>query len=728
MKDSHKKIKSLFYIVCIISMIITILGKVSAEEMDSDLQEIVDGYVRQFSAESGVTIPSDVLDTIYSNCPYVQIYSVNRYNYKFIDFYCNKNLGILYCRYDGTFYNIPMYISDDDRNYVAASSSNVNVTGNKCYRIFFGSSSYSIYEINITNSSVRYDRWGYSSTYLYGFSSNYSTISGSTSLDNSSSEVHKSIILSYGNIFSQDYLSFSVAEDTWEPVTVDPNFSIYKTYGTGGIPDPVLNIQYLDDIFSEGYTYTSETTYTLTFDVDGSSISVPISSNTYPDDFLENGMFRTSYDLIYRMLSNKILDFGSVENVTLTGVSLSGTAYPTADHLGTPETVTKSTLCNLVLKGSSGIDAESENIPAVSDKTIVFDQVANSGDFFNHTGVWHNDVNMPDWAELYEVCIYDDYELLLSDVVTAGYNADWTIEQSALDRYKFKGFVDPTFININNAQVDYYNNLDLIKDNIARSVMFENIVKYADIVKIYYVVGDGNGDPSLAGDYIFYTYNYYNKLTIKGIGNVQSAVESGTYYTKSLYWYLKQRLDNMSGYLVPYINESKNNQIIQNGYLQSINTNVLTIKDSIEGGVNRIVNAISGISGGSSYSLPSLSTELQRLFIPSLTWQSIDFDEYMNSLGVLSLPFTFTNDVLTTADNSYSPTLDLHINDFALDVTGSNDVLTVFEDQDYSFNPRSIFANNAWTMLTYLNAFALILGEAWITYCHIFRREKSNDC
>lgn len=732
--DGYKKIKSLFYIVAIISMIIAIFGKVSAQELPEELQEQI---IDILDNDLNIAVNQSYLDSCFS-CPYCAVYNINNgsHNIYFFDFYFTKNIGYLYQRYGGRYYYATsMYFeyTGSNRGYISCSPAYDGTVGTG-YRIIVDNTSYYFGSVTATSSNV-VQSTDYNIT---GLPSTYSDMYGYNIYSNSTSSYTYNVLISYGNCYLQNGGNFAVHEDTWEPVTVDDNFIIYKSYGVGGISDPLLNIQYADDIFSQGYTYTSSTIYNLTFDVDGTETTVSISSSAYPDDFFENGSFRTSFDLIYRMLSNKIVNFSSADTVTLTAVSMSAIAYPTSNMQGTPETITKSTLCNLVLKGSQGsTDIESEVIAPITDITTTFDQVYNSTDFINQTGSNYYGITLPSWADIFTICIH---ERTATQGWTPPFECDWVVPDYVFSESEFLGMwtttntFDSNSISIGGESrvTDSNGNSTLIlnKRYVVDVLNYLKLVDSVDIVRVIYV--DPNLYPNnnwVHSDFIFYNSSYFQKLTIKGIGNVQSAVESGTYYTKSLYWYLKQRLDNMSDNIAEYEEKALSNQVVGNGYLQSINTNIISIKDSIDTGVNSIVSAISGISGGSSsYSLPSLSAELQRLFIPSLTWQSIDFDEYMDSLGVLSLPFSFTNDVLDIADNSYSSTLDLHINDFSLDVTGNNDILTIFEDQDYTFNPRSIFANDVWTMLTYLNAFALILGEAWITYCHIFRRGMQNDC
>lgn len=780
--DGFKKIKSLFYIVAIISMIIAIFGKVHAESMpDNEYNYIID---KIDGADNFSSVSTYMANYVKPYFPFfVEYVSSNYIFYKFVPT-VNSCIGTNANSFstDGqnwysSMLNFDTYSfkGNTDRRLFYSLKGNISVNSLPAEPTHSGKRILAVYLcFDILNNSLSMGCYCEDNGYVVG--NNNQTVNV-RSYENTNNILESNVYVGYVSNSSSNYwfswVNSSVGSTVFKPfrssgswveyytfdtmitnytgycmfassiplsgclkfyrnlddyiVSVDDNFIIYKSYGVGGISDPLLNIQYVDNIFSAGYTYTSSTTYSLTFDVDGTETTVSISSSAYPDDFFENGSFRTSFDLIYRMLSNKIMNFSSADTVTLTAVSMSATAYPTSNQQGTPETVSKSTLCNLVLKGSEGgEDIESDTIPAVSDVTIVYDQVSNSGDFYNHSGTWHNDVTIPDWAECYTIVIHGNY---FPSGFNLGFSYDWLVDHQTFSKFQFKGYVDPTYINIQNAQVDYYDDLEFHKTDIIECIKFLGLLNSCDVVRI--IVGDTDitgTQWTTVQDNIFFMSSYYQKLSIKGLGNIQSAVESGTYYTKALYWYTKDRLDNMSGYLSDYTKKSLSNQTVQNGYLQSINTNIISIKDSIDSGVNSIVSAIGGISsGGSSYSLPSLSTELQRLFIPSLTWESIDFDEYMDSLGVLKIPFEMTNDVLDVTKASYSPTLDLHINDFEIDVTGNNDKLTVFEDQDYSFNPRSIFNNQAWTMLTYLNAFAVILAEAWFTYCHIFRREKADD-
>ena len=73
------------------------------------------------------------------------------------------------------------------------------------------------------------------------------------------------------------------------------------------------------------------------------------------------------------------------------------------------------------------------------------------------------------------------------------------------------------------------------------------------------------------------------------------------------------------------------------------------------------------------------------------------------------------------------------VNDFSVPLGkdfSDNDIeFTVFEDQeDFTFVPTSIFPSALWSVFQYLAAFGLVIGEAWFTYVHIFRKEeKSGD-
>lgn len=723
--DLQKILRCIFLALAIVSMLIAIATKVSAEEYINNFDNIFD-VVAQSSNVSNSDfdyISNYLLDKNIKHYAYITR-SENTSALFFtslddiiIDGYISGSTFYTYIRY-------PYYISQLSNNTAIY------------YVLFIApNSNYGFFEYKI-NGIYSPGNFTYNNTVYYGFTAEGNKILG---------ENLNSINLPYGINYYVSDLNFdfiyrdSTAYNTYnyqnlaevvppeDPVVVNSKFKIYSTFGSAGISDPILHIEYNDTLFDAGYTYTSFTQYDLTFEVDGETVVYSADSDQFPDDFFTaeyNSGFRVPYEYIYEMLSDQLFNFSEASSVKLVQVDMTATAYPDLAQLGTPQTKTASTLCSLNLKGYDLAPEYDDDSPAeISDKTLVYDQVVDSNDYINHSGQF-NSANIPSWANMVTIIVYNDP---VGQNFNAPFSCDLYINDDILKSFSFSGYTDPNYIiTSSTGTVIDYDHLVLNKAYLSEFIIVSKLLDSADCVHFISGDYDGNGTWTTYDSYLFINQSYYQKLTIKGIGNLQSAVEAGSYYIKGLYTYVYNKLNSMADNSITYYTNSFTALQEQKSILGSINSGLLSVKDTISSGTDRIVNAIGSISsGGSSYNLPSLSNEIQRLFIPSLSWESIDFDEYIDSLGVLGLPFTSTNDVLMATRSNYSPDFEIHINDFKPTILG--ETFTVFEDQDFSFNPRRIFSLEIWTTLQYLNAFVLILGEAWFTYCHIFRREK-DDC
>lgn len=760
--DFYKKVKTCFLIVAIICMLLSILDRVSAEEMASNLQDWCTDYMDTYMHN----YPDEDLQLAFSECPYFSAYSFytrnGQYKIYVLDFYNVPYIGMTWSNdqwyndsfssyyggqirawntkyFDSNFsYNWFMNVLTDHPDYFT------NNTALKCYRFtssnttnFYGSCVLSCSEVrkyyNEYNGGVA--EW---SLFTPNISGTVTKLHGDTNNWTSNGNPNFEYYGSYGDVYlAVDGNEARHYDDSITPPTTDPNFIIYKSFGSGGLNDPILHVGYDGQFFDMGYTYTQTTQYVLTFDVDGVTVPITVDSSTVPDDFI-NGGIRLPFEYVKRLINATYINYLECTDLSLIAVTVTATASPVQTGQGSEQiqTVTKSTLCNLVLKGNAGESGYSDdNYTPLTDKTIYYDQVVNGSDFYNHSGSVHNDTNFPLWAEVYTIVIHGNNYDPTDPSMVIPISYDWAVDHQTFSKFQFLGYVDPDFhLSVSNAQVNYYNDLEFHKTDIVEVIKFLGLMNSCDIVRI--IVGDfdiGHTTWTTLQDNVFYMQNYYTKLSIKGIGNLQSSVEAGSYYTKGTYELLRDKLVPAVSNAVLFYETAGTFFNQSNGLLGSINTGVIDLNSAINGGFDRVVNALNGFSGGSSYDLPSLSDELQNLFIPTLTWQSIDFDGYMDSLGVLALPFEFTNDILTISKTSYSSNLEMHINDFSIavgsDGQGNDYMFDIFEDQDYTFNPRSIFKDvDMWTMLQYLNAFALILGESWFTYCHIFRRGVQNDC
>lgn len=231
---------------------------------------------------------------------------------------------------------------------------------------------------------------------------------------------------------------------------------------------------------------------------------------------------------------------------------------------------------------------------------------------------------------------------------------------------------------------------------------------------------------SSQGSVILFSDRYFNHQQAITSLDLLSAVQNLSFNSSLFFNFMNDKLSAFEGSVINGFNSLIG---LDNVIIQRLDYGLFEIKDNIDSNSGRIVSAIENIdfpsTGGSSYSLPALSEQLQLLFIPSLQWEQINYNDYLDSLGVLALPFEFTFDVQSVVKSNYSSNMALEINE--LNVPLGSDNLVLFSDMEqFNFDPKSIFPNQLWQIFQYLAAFALVAGEAWFTYCHIFRKEDKS--
>ena len=732
----NKNLRVIWLILSIICMLIFVINKVSAESMDSNLQ----AEVLSFMDENIRDYPENVVSEAMTHCPYVRCYKAiaNGYEIYVAEFFSIQEVGATYMNAYGNFFygksNPSVSTEYFDGNYSYFWRACI------CYKGGTTLPTNEIYYYRITSGLDNKLYYGACKAYTNRLHMVHYTTSAYNGVDeyllcipendgwtfygdsnSRSNYISQTEYISYGNIYKQNNASgytWSLVDDTFSPVTYNPDFNIYLTYGLGGIDDPILNIEYNNPLVDLGYLYTSRTQYDLSLIIDDTSYNISVNSNDYPDYFYDNG-YRLPYSFIYSLITDQLFEFSGTESVVLDMVSMNYTCYPDQQHLGVPQTASASTTCYVLLNGRvlDSVDYDSTDYDNVMNTQTVFSQVSASSDFVNSTGFYNSNVNIPVWADVFTIIIYYDHGYIIPS--SPPYNCNWWV--SAEDFFNLisgsgGGTIDNSVIPGSDYDIDIDYSFDLWLNK--SGTILDQLLKYNDVVRL--VFGEYESDNNqivftTIDDFMFFTYNYYLKLNIKAIGNVQYAIESLSEVTLGFFNMTYQYLDH-----IDYTLENRLSSFDK--LLGSLNTYNLSINNTLNDIKDKLDNL--NISGGLSSA--QLSSTLISLFMPTLSWESIDFDDYMESMGVLALPFELTNDVLTVTDGAYSSTLDLHINNY--DVPIGEDTFHIFDSQDYSFNPRSLFTNQAWTLLQYLNLFAVIVGESWFTYCHIFRREKVNDC
>lgn len=782
----YKTLKIIFLSLAILTMLVSLFGRGKAEDFQtSDLRSF---YISQLDP-NGIT--SYDFDSFFDfdNYPYTFMLKSDDNNvaifmFKYND-YCLKSMSNGTLGQSNTWQTYMFGGSNDNDQLAFKGTMGTGVIG----RMITHQNNYNgslIYACNYnTSSSVTFNgsyNWttGTSSSFGDGFSYYQSLFNQYVIRVLGSGDICSIYIPENTNIHYTKYSTYISGSSYVGQITYDmPNvysislvppydsaFEIYKTYGVGGINDPILHVGYTEPLSSQGFPYNSYTSYTLTFDVDGTSVLVTVSSDGVYADYFVDTSTNLPMEFIYRMLQNQMLNFSDANSVRLTNVSMSATFYPTTDFtVGTPETYTKSTLCDLVLKGGIDNEYDSDNINEITSIQTDFKSILTNNAYTNTNIVSVDDLvanegieypleMLPSWASN-AVLLMTQADNFDATIYPSTWNdlvnySRYVITKNYRDSYHL--YYQPSSVTPNytgNVGEDIIDNMQFYSSADLYSIVYDYIDRWVDSYLLVVYMGNGRFDY-----YMIYTDRYFNKLTINGISNVQQATQSVGYYTKGIYDYLYSRLNNMSDNMASFFGGSLSNQTVSNGILSSINTNVINIQDYVNGisgkmtlhnsdmnqKLTSILSAINNLSfdvGDVEIGLTSadiardMTTSLNTLFMP--TYDSIEdnFDDYKDSLGILALPFDYANGLYGSIKNSYSNTMELDIPSASYrDNNGDEHV--VMNGFHWTFDPKSLFNEDEnilsiFYSLQYFNAFLAILLASWLTYCHIFRRDETRD-
>lgn len=475
-----------------------------------------------------------------------------------------------------------------------------------------------IFKVNYSFSSGSSSRFstGYTITNLFG---SYSA--GSYDALISTTDYTLTSFIGNGTFYTRGNFSLT-ATDLYSSI-YDDNFEIYKTFGNGGINDPILHIGY-SQLSSSGYPYNSYTSYTLTFEVDGSRIPVTVTSNGSYSEYFVDTSLNAPMEFIYRLLNNGMFNFATSNSVKLVSVSMSATFYPTTDFtVGTPETYTKSTLCNLILKGSSGSVIDYTPPETVHPNFI---QVTQQTYFDNRSGFISSGTtyDVPQWADEVKIAYVEDFfssnfatvENYLNenyDYVVFGNTLSSLVFQETLTAEQEQNFYDlstlaydllstaASYFNItlSNSSGSYQSvSWDSITPTMQRTIYsafakqinLDYILQSSDVISLDCIALIGadasNQISQLSYDSRskYFTTRYFTRLNTFALGNVQYAIEANSAIAQNTYDLLYAYLDHMDRELLDSLG-------LNNSYLQSVNTLLNSMLDAL----GRILDALADL-------------------------------------------------------------------------------------------------------------------------------------
>lgn len=686
----NKLLKSVLLVLLILFTLIKMFKVASAEEMPSFAKDpLISWLDSSFPSWSNY---ESYFNDAFSNCPYYVTFNCGSYH--FIDFFVSP--GIAFNNYLGYSSNGYFYLSgarfrSGSDSYVITPDSSIRLNnGLAGYRFCFNSSSslFAIISFSVNGSrDVFHD--------IYFYYSNSSVIYGSTSGTNTQNSINFNNNICYG----PTYVNIGMRSFQF----IDTNISVYEENNG-------LKIQKLPSY--NGYTLLIDVKDLLQVNLGLTSYDNASLKLIFEYDNSEHDYIIPSYYFDY------IVDEGSEESATDSNISFARYRIPSSFFNFPADTRISLTKVDFSIDHSSIGGSQIESFKIATDFLIQsIDQFAPDPESINkdsETGVdkltpaqvdniryqvKFNDDGELDFDEFYDVNFPDDFtlyyvymsNLTLQDLISAGVSFDGLYE-----------FVQSTVTSIAGAQSIIENQL---KNN--------NYASYFDVVVFEYIK-ESSG--SLIRTYWYYTTASGRIRTTNTIlADCFVGINQIAYNSSVLYDYLYTRLNDFEDQTIKLQYEGN----VISGNIRDL---LFGVSFSLDNIYNAITNLKFPTSSGSSYSLPDLSQELQRILVPSMQWDEINYNDYLDSLGVLSLPFEFTFDVQQSMLTNYSSSLDLEINE--LRVPLGEDELVLFSNQDpFSFSPTSIFPSNLWQIFQYLALFSLVIAEAWFTYCHIFRKE-----
>lgn len=717
--DFNKILRSILLILGIVLMLLKISARASAADMPDYVKDYLDDYLIDNNFPS--TFQSYYNSAVSDGCAYFLAYQLgNGWHYLFMcsHEYTFEPRSTSYAWYPGTTQFNGTFNGSFDSQYLGSTVNPDTVSNYSGFAYSFlwqnNGSPIKAYKYTITPKTGSTTFNGKTVYSIYGSQSSLYSISISVTYNQSYSNV-----ACYGNMWI-DTSGLLKAQETTVPDPVDSRFSAWTSLDQSG--KKLLNITWDSQAYPNTGNFVYESsTIALQVAVNGQSSTISFSSTDYPDLFISGNSSYIPYKFIQKLAN--IATVQSSDTFYLEKITLTQQAYPSAAGSSAIQSFTASTVYSLNL----GEDVvEIPNIQQVQNVSVNYTQIVSGTDFAVSSGT---SVTPPDWANILSIAICDYTSAggsttindpSLYDYIFMKDNGAMTLYSSTSSDFNLNIFVNGLTASSTEVSVPFQQGLSLFYKD-----FLPQLFNSYDVVLIS--MNSINGNSATVTNSYYYTASYYSKLSIRSLGNIQSGVEAAAYYGKALYDYSYQRFNGIAESL-------ESLRLSSNNLLSSVNANILNLQDFVSSGTDRIVNAISGISsGGGGMSVSDLSGALNTLFMPSFEWDEVNYQDYLDSMGVLALPFEFVFDTQSIIKNNYSASLVMPVNDFSVPLGkdfSNNDIeFTVFEDhEDFTFSPTSIFPAAIWSIFQYLAAFGLVIGEAWFTYIHIFRKEeKSGD-
>lgn len=750
-KDWLKFLRIIFYFLAIISLALSIMGRMAraAESLPDNIETIIEEDLANYNQVTTqlqsyyLTIESfatNVLRLEYNNCVFYLFFPSN-----FIGLADGGNSSYqLGNAITGYFCNLT--------SYCPISTHNNTVSQGQIFMMELCISSNYVglyYNTFARSSSGWWDWYSYNNT-LYDAISPYSALnevvnlyyrgSSNNNFGGGYSPYHlgsnnlgfcnfigASDYCSNEDIFIEGSTAYTYKyANNWEeryPSAVEDSRLKLDTIISSGRKELVVDMSlFCDDLLASSYNISD---FVLTLDYDGVEqtfdnlgeyISV-YASSTGRDCFAIIPYSEFGFDD-----NNNISDI----LVSVTKVSFSTNAlYPNRPTV--IESYQIATSYYLKNDLDNNIDWDDTNVIENPNETIQYD-----GDDFNDLKIslenpemqdhgtiyndWHYVSSLPvweGWESIYNVDIFTFSDAF--DVEHTWYHVRADFDSSLVQQFGIYYYVPFKISNwlYDNAISNYYDVL-----------VFKNYHgKYEDV------------DITAPNDYlIFYSNRYYLKKHILELGNVHKTVSSIGNQIYTLYDFTYKRMNDINGNIQKGFENvlSKDNAII--GLLSSVNFNLDKFGNMINSNLVSVISGLNGLKGsggrdltdiynrlGNMITSVDLTGILTNLFVPTYTGFQDSFDDAIDSMGILALPFDVSKRFITASRVPYSSTLNVTFPEYEFNN------LQYWDEYEFEFNPNSILSADWLEFLQYCNALFVIVTVTLLTYKHIFASPVSEE-
>ena len=510
----------------------------------------------------------------------------------------------------------------------------------------------------------------------------------------------------------------------------DERLKLSHIFGLGGIDELLIN---MSEFYTEtGASPTSGTTFSdVTLTVDYTDFQDQVTTQDIVLSSSNSTITHSDYpSTLIHLVETPYSVFGNFEDyskIEIIGCSFSRDYA----HLGASGPVNEIDnfiiSCSFVLKAataSSDLEPEEIDLPDYEDPEVVsqsqIEQIRqqlqedstapnpNSGDW---SFVQAHPV-VPSWADHYDFrVIYSDANSFVGNQVASNVWNYYTSNNPNGLNWLTSGFVPREFL-YNNSAAMFYDMIiiSVYEANVALAPDNLNILQYNNI--------------ELQGYLVFYSERYYIHRQALTQQDILSVLEYESYNDILYYTYVKDKLDDFENKTALGLSKLIGLQGSTNSWLSSLDFRLTGTNQQL----GQILTAINNIDIPEAPDLGEITDSLEYLFIPSFSWSTINYNEYLDSLGILSMPFRFGSSVFSGLENGYSPNLEYHLYEAAVPLPASLGVsgnsFKLWDDQDFTLVTASIIPDqDLLANIRLFNLIICIMSQAFLTYLHIFRRE-----